>query len=390
MRVVIDISEKLKKVEPSATVEVVTLARKLEEKGYDVISFGIGEPDFHTPRKIIEWAYEAMKEGYTHYTPPAGLKETREAIAEKYREENNVDATWENVIITPSKFGIFTAMASVLNPGDEVLIPNPGWVSYCQMAKLLDAKPIGYSVSIRDRAINEEEIKEKITNKTKMIVINSPSNPLGTVFSIEDMKFIRDIAQDKNLIVLSDEIYEKIIYEGRFISPASFEGMLERTIIVNGFSKMYAMTGWRIGYIIAPKTLTKEMTKFQSHTLTCAPAFAQVAVAKALRDDETQEEVKKMIEEYSRRRELVYNELKKIELFEAYKPKGTFYVFPKYNYPMKSSDFARMILEKKHVVVTPGSAFGSLGEGHVRISFATSRENIKKGMERIRELVEEL
>lgn len=384
------INERLKKVEPSATLEITSLSNALKEKGYDVISFGLGEPDFKTPKKIIDWAYEAMNDGHTHYTPPPGYKEVRRAIAEKYRGENGVEAEWKNVLITPAKFAIFIGMASLLNEGDEVLVPNPGWVSYPQMAKLAGAKVVEYSISTEKRVLDEEEIKEKISNKTKMILINSPSNPTGSVFSKEDMGFLRDMGQEKDLVILSDEVYEKIIYGGRHISPASLDGMFERTITVNGFSKCYAMTGWRMGYLIAPEDVLKQVVKIQSHTVTCAPAFAQIAVGKALGDEEVKGEVKKMVNEFSERREIIYKELVKIPIFEVYKPNGAFYMFPKYNCGMGSNDFARTILRKKHVVVTPGSAFGSFGENHLRFSFATSKEEITRGVERLRELAEEI
>ncbi len=381
-------SKRIQKMAPSSTLSLVELANKFREKGYNIISMAVGEPDFTTPSSVIEAAYEAMKNGKTHYTPPTGISELREAIAEKYRVENGVNVDANNVIVTPAKLGIFMAVSTFIDPGDEVLIPDPGWVSYREMVNFARGKPVGVRlVEEKHFTMDIDDLVSKINFKTKVLIINSPSNPTGSILTYEDLKAIRDVVVDFDLILISDEIYEKIIYEGEHISPGVFEDLLNYTVIINGFSKSHAMTGWRIGYLIAPHSFIPQLEKMQQHTISCAPSMAQYAALQALKEKEA---VHKMVEEFRRRRDFVYEELSKIEGLHVKRPKGTFYIFPRYDFDLPSKVFAEELMIKKQVAITPGSAFGPHGEGYFRLSFATSMENLKEGIKRLREFIEEL
>ncbi|AGB04349.1 aspartate/tyrosine/aromatic aminotransferase [Aciduliprofundum sp. MAR08-339] len=381
-------SKRIQKMAPSSTLSLVELANKFREKGYNIISMAVGEPDFTTPSSVIEAAYEAMKNGKTHYTPPTGISELREAIAEKYRVENGVNVDANNVIVTPAKLGIFMAVSTFIDPGDEVLIPDPGWVSYREMVNFARGKPVGIRlVEEKHFTMDIDDLVSKINFKTKVLIINSPSNPTGSILTYEDLKAIRDVVVDFDLILISDEIYEKIIYEGEHISPGVFEDLLNYTVIINGFSKSHAMTGWRIGYLIAPHSFIPQLEKMQQHTISCAPSMAQYAALQALKEKEA---VHKMVEEFRMRRNFVYEELSKIEGLHVKRPKGTFYIFPRYDFDLPSKVFAEELMIKKQVAITPGSAFGPHGEGYFRLSFATSMENLKEGIKRLREFIEEL
>ncbi len=381
-------SKRIQKMSPSSTLSLVELANKFKEKGYNIISMAVGEPDFTTPSSVIEAAYKAMKEGKTHYTTPSGITELREAIAEKYRVENGVNVDANNVIVTPAKLGIFMAISTFIDPGDEVLIPDPGWVSYREMVNFARGKPVGVRlVEEKHFTMDIDDLVSKINFKTKVLIINSPSNPTGSILTYEDLKAIRDVVIDFDLILISDEIYEKIIYEGEHISPGVFEDLLNYTVIINGFSKSHAMTGWRIGYLIAPHSFIPQLEKMQQHTISCAPSMAQYAALQALREREA---VERMVAEFRKRRDFVYEELSKIDGLHVKRPKATFYIFPRYDFDIPSKVFAEDLMVKKQVAITPGSAFGPHGEGYFRISFATSMENLQEGTARLREYVESL
>ncbi len=375
----------LDKIEPAATVRLNNLALELKRKGESIISFAAGEPDFDTDKRIIDEAYSSMLKGETHYTNSLGLYELRERIAEKAHRENNVPAETENVIILPTKFAIYATLMSIIEHGDEVLIHDPYWVSYEAQVKLVGAKPVFFKFN-EDFTLDIEDLTSKLSSKSRAIIINSPNNPTGAVLPKDNIKALIDIAKDNNLYIISDEIYEKLIYEGEHISPASYD--LERVILINGFSKAFAMTGWRIGYAIANKNIINRMEKFTQHTITCLPVFVQRAAIKAL--DLGAEIYEKYREEYRRRRDFLVNELDSIESLKIIKPMGTFYLFPRYEIDMKSENLARLLLEKERVLVVPGSAFGNNGEYHFRISFATSMNSLKEGVKRIKEFFNEL
>ena len=370
----------LDKIEPAATVRLNNLALELRRRGENIISFAAGEPDFDTDKRIIDEAYVSMLKGETHYTSSLGLYELRERIAEKVNNENNIPAGAENVIIIPTKFAIYAALISIIEYNDEVLIHDPYWVSYESQVKLTGAKPIFFRLT-EHFSLDIEDLKSKISSRTKAIIINTPNNPTGAVFSRDEIKALVDLARDYNLYIISDEIYEKLIYEGEHVSPASYDP--ERVIVVNGFSKAFAMTGWRIGYAVANKNIIGRMEKFVQHTLTCLPAFIQRAAVKAL--DLGAEIYEKYREEYRRRRDFLISELNNINNLEITKPMGTFYLFPKYKINMNSEDLAKLLLEREKVLVVPGSSFGKNGEYHFRISFATSMSSLREGAKRIQE-----
>jgi len=370
----------LDKIEPAATVRLNNLALELRRRGENIISFAAGEPDFDTDKRIIDEAYVSMLKGETHYTSSLGLYELRERIAEKVNNENNIPAGSENVIIIPTKFAIYAALISIIEYNDEVLIHDPYWVSYESQVKLTGAKPIFFRLT-EHFSLDIEDLKSKISSRTKAIIINTPNNPTGAVFSRDEIKALVDLARDYNLYIISDEIYEKLIYEGEHVSPASYDP--ERVIVVNGFSKAFAMTGWRIGYAVANKNIIGRMEKFVQHTLTCLPAFIQRAAVKAL--DLGAEIYEKYREEYRRRRDFLISELNNINNLEITKPMGTFYLFPKYKINMNSEDLAKLLLEREKVLVVPGSSFGKNGEYHFRISFATSMSSLREGAKRIQE-----
>jgi aspartate aminotransferase len=382
-------ANRMHRIGPSGTLATGDLAKKLISEGIDVISFALGEPDFDTPSHIVEAAKEALNQGFTHYTPTQGIPELREAIAEKSKKENEIPCTKENVMVTPTKFGIFASLLAVVEQGDEAIIPDPGFVSYFQVINFTGAKAIHVETSQNDDfRMLPSRIAEAITSKTKVIILNSPCNPTGSVATKEDMRGIADLAKDHDIYVITDEVYEKIIYEGKHYSIASLDDMFERTITLNGFSKSYAMTGWRLGWILASKEIIKEIKKIQQHSLTCAVSFAQKGGVAALKGP--QKPAKDMVSEFKARRDLIVEGINSIPNLSCGLPKGAFYAFTKFDFDMSSVDFSKYLIENAHVAVTPGSAFGNNGEGYVRFSYATSRDNIKEGLKRVKKAISEL
>jgi len=375
----------------SETMKISKLASTMEDEGKDIISLAVGEPDFDTPEFIIEAAYEAMKEGFTHYTQSQGIPELREAIAEKVRTENDLDFSSENILVTPTKQAIFMSVLAHLDDGAEVILSDPAWVSYEPIVKFADGIVRRAPVDEKDFSLDPEVLQEKVTSRTKIILLNSPNNPTGKTLDKEDMKAIRDIAIDNDLLVLTDEVYEKLVFEGEHISIGSLDGMRERTITVNGFSKAYAMTGWRLGWAACSEDLLENIAKIQTHSITCATSFAQKAGLEAMTNEEKSEEALNfMMSKYKERREVIVERLNEIEGFRCSRPNSTFYTFPEYDFDMDSMDLSMHLLEEAKVATTPGSAFGDKGEGHLRLSFANSLENIKEAMDRIESAVEKL
>ncbi len=368
------------RIKPSATMKISSIAKELKRRGEDVIDLGVGEPDFPTPKHIVEAACKAAMEGKTKYAPTKGIPELLEAIAEKLREENGIDVKAKNVIVTPgAKYAIYEAMMATLEEGDEVILLDPAWVSYEPCVILSGGKPVWVE---HGENFEDAPIEDYVTSKTKMIVINSPNNPLGVVYPKEFLKKVRDLAVDHDILVMSDEIYEKIIFEGEHVSLASFDDMLERTITINGFSKTYSMTGFRLGYAAAPEWIVKGMEKIQSHSVSSPTTFVQYAGLAALKGDHSF--LKEMVEEFRRRKEFLEKSLREMDL-EFAPPKGAFYMFVKVG--MDSEKFCEELLEKKKVAVTPGSAFGRKFTDWIRISYATSMENLKRAVERIGEFL---
>ena len=373
------LSKRLSGIEESATIKMGQIAKKLQEEGKEVLNFSLGEPDFKTPEHICEAAKHALDLGYTHYVSSAGIEELRGEIAKKIREENKVDASMENVIVTPgAKQAIYELMMSVLDEGDEVILLDPAWVTFESAVKISGGVPKW--VKRVEKSVNYESLESAASGNTKLVVINSPNNPAGYVLSEKELKEIAEFAVEHDLLVLSDEIYEKIIYGRKQLSIASFDGMQERTVIINGFSKTYAMTGWRIGYAVAPSEIVKGMLKIQQHSVTCASSISQFAALTALRD--SQECVKEMVGEFKRRRDAIVKRLNEIGL-RCLNPEGAFYAFVNTSNHGDDVEFTERLLKEAYIAVTPGSAFGLAGKNYVRFSFAASIEDILEGMKRI-------
>jgi len=372
--------------------EVLAKAKALEKEGRDIVHLEIGEPDFDTPSNIKEAAIKAMRAGYTHYVPAAGIPELRKAIAEYLSESRGIDVDPEEVVVTPgAKPIIFFSILACVEAGDEVMYPNPGFPIYESMVNFVGAKPVPMPLKEEnDFSIDNEDTVDKITKKTKMIILNSPENPTGGVLGKDNLEAIADRVKHRDdVFVLSDEVYCQIIYEGKHHSVASIPGMKEKTILLDGFSKTYAMTGWRLGYAAMRKDFAQKVTQLMINSNSCTCAFTQMAGVEALRGPQT--EPKKMDEEFRRRREVIVSGLNKIKGITCKKPRGAFYVFPNLkSLGMESKKLSDFLLQKAGVAVLSGTAFGAHGEGYLRLSFANSVENIEKAMKRISEALEEL
>ena len=394
------LSERVLAISPSVTLDIDAKAKKLKQEGMDVIPFGAGEPDFCTPEYINDAGKFAIDAGITRYTPVAGTMDLRERICEKLFRDNGVEYTPAQVMVSNgAKMALFTAFSALLNPGDEVLVPTPGWLSYTEMIKMVGGVPVPvHGEEENDFVVTAEMLRPYVTEKTKAMILNTPSNPNGCVYSYEQMKEIADLAVECGFYVVSDEIYEKLIYDdARHYCIASFgEEIKKQSIVVNGVSKSYAMTGWRIGYAAGPKPIIKAMTSFQSHAASNANSIAQYAAATALSCGDKY--IKSMITEYDVRRRLMHKLLNDIPGLHARLPKGAFYMMmnitdilgKSYNGQVIdcSTKFAEILLTEKRVAVVPALAFGD--DRYVRLSYATSRANIVEGMRRIAAFVDEL
>ncbi|MEM3754678.1 MAG: pyridoxal phosphate-dependent aminotransferase [Candidatus Bathyarchaeia archaeon] len=365
---------------------------EISSKMPDVINLGIGEPDFDTPKNIKEAAKKALDEGFTHYTPNAGILELREAIAKKLKEENRIEANPETEIIVTlgGMQALHFALSSILDKGDKVLVPTPAWSAYVPAISIVGGIPIEVSTSEKNEfKVSIEDLKKCLKKKTKAIIVNSPNNPTGSVLDKHEIEEIADFAIEHDLMIISDEIYEKFIYEGEHFSIASLEGLKDKVITINGFSKTYAMTGWRIGYAIANEDIISKMLKHQMYDATCPPAFIQKAAIEALTGP--QDSVKIMKEEYNKRRELVYKRLNEINGIFAIKPKGAFYIFPSIkSFKISSEEISKYLLEKARVMILPGSMFGECGEGYIRISYAIAYEKLKIALDKISDALSQI
>jgi aminotransferase len=380
------VSERSKEIKPSQIRAMLAMAAGLD----DVISLGIGEPDFDTPQHIIDAAYEAASKGMTHYSDPGGILPLREAISTKLKTRNGVDAAPDEIIVTiGGGGGLSIAFLNTLNPGDEVITADPCYAMYFPQLILAGAKAV--TVPIREEnefRLKAADIAEKITPKTKMIIINSPQNPTGSVMTRQDLEEVAELAIKHDLLVLSDEAYEEFIYgEGEHVSIASMDGMKERTLTINTFSKTYAMTGWRLGYIAGNKELINRMVVYQGTFLSNPCTFLQMGAIRAIQAAD--DDVKQMIEAYTRRRDIMVDGLNSIPGISCLKPVGAFYAFPNIKALGKSGyDVAVDFIQKAHVITTPGTAFGAAGEGYLRLSYANSEERIAEAVRRMKEVVE--
>ncbi len=371
---------------------VMEKATKMQQAGEKVIHMEIGRPDFDTPQKIKDAAYKSLENGNVFYTSNYGTPAIRKAIADWENKRNHVDYDASNVLVTVGVGeATYAAMAAFLEDGDEVLVPNPVWLNYIHVPNSLGATPITYSLKEENNfQIDFEELESKITERTKMIVIVDPSNPTGGVFSEETLKKLADIAIKNDLLVISDEIYEQLTYDGtKHICIASLPGMKERTIKLGGFSKAYSMTGWRLGYMCAPEEVIKACVRVHQYTITCASSFVQEAAITALNDCD--DDVEAMRKEYQRRKDYVVKALNEIDGISCNNPQGAFYIFMNIKKLGKSSmEMAEYLLETAKVAMVPGSAFGSEGEGYIRLSYACSYEELVEACARIKDAVEAL
>lgn len=395
-----ELSKKALQINPSITLEITAKASELKAQGIDVLSFGAGEPDFNTPYNIIEAAFEAMKEGKTKYTKTSGIIELRKAICNKLKKDNNLTYGPDQIVVsTGAKQSLANIFMAILNPGDEVIIPTPYWVSYPELVKMADGVPVFcITEESNDFKYTLETLKKVTTSKTKAVILNSPNNPTGSIYTEEELKSIAEFAKENDLIIISDEIYEKLIYDNeKHISIASLsEDAYNRTVVINGFSKSYAMTGWRVGYSASSKKIAKLMGSIQSHMTSNTSSISQYAALEALEGG--QDSINKMIKEFESRRNYMSDRLNKIKDISFIKPMGAFYVMVnvgKYynkeisgNEIKSSLDFSKKLLEEEKVAVIPGIAFGL--DNYIRLSYATSMEVINKGIDRIERFLNKL
>ena len=383
------IAARMNRMAPSGIRKVNEKALAMERAGERVLHFEIGRPDFDTPEYIKRAAEQALADGKVHYTSNFGLMELRQAIADKLKRENNVDYTASEVLVTVGlSEAVFAVLATILEEGDEILVPDPVWLNYINVPNLLGAKAVTYGLTEETGfQMNLEEVKAKITSKTRAIVIITPNNPTGGVLSEDVLKELAEIAVSNDLMVISDEVYERLVYDGaKHISIASLPGMKERTFTMNGMSKAYAMDGWRLGYVAAPEEYILAMNKFHQHNTTCAPNFVQVAAIAAL--NEEGEEVNEMVKEYQRRRDYAVKAINEIPGLHCECPKGAFYIFINCkSLNMKSADLSAYLLEEAKIALVPGDVFGPGGEGYLRMSFANSYENVVEGCAQLKKAV---
>jgi aspartate aminotransferase len=378
------LAERMSRLGTETAFEVLNKARALERQGKDVIHLEIGEPDFDTPKDIIEAGAEAMKNGWTHYGPAAGLPELRQAIADDVSRTRGVEVTSDWVVVVPGgKPIIFFTLLALADVGDEVIYPNPGFPIYESMIHYVGGKAVPIHLrEERDFSLDVNELEPLITDRTKLIILNSPHNPTGGVMDRKDVEQVAKVIGDRNILVLSDEIYSRLLFEGEHFSIMSVPGMQERTILLDGFSKTYAMTGWRMGYGVMRPDLAAHITRLMTNSNSCTASFTQMAGIEALRGD--QSSVEQMCAEFKSRRDVVVAGLNKIKGFSCRMPKGAFYVFPNITSTgWKSKPLADALLEQAGVAALSGTAFGDFGEGYLRFSVANSMENLQKALERI-------
>lgn len=382
-------AERMAQVEPSGTREVFAKCIKLMEKNIPFTALTLGEPDFPTPQYIVDACKQALDEGKTHYVAENGIPELRQAICEKLERENDLHYTPDEISVTTGvAMGMFVAMMATLNPGDEILVPNPVYVTYWQIPRIAQAEVVTYDLlEENDFQVDVEQIRARITDKTKMIVVVSPSNPTGGVLRHDSLVAIADIAREHDLIVLSDEIYDHFVYDDgiRSESIASLPEMKERSIVLNGFSKSMAMTGWRLGYIAAPTKFMDAINRLSFYMTAGTTTFVQHAGVKALREEDGS--IARMREAFRERRDYLVEEINKLRNFSCKKPEGAFYVFLNIKKTgMSSRDFCNFALDKVRLAMVPGTAFGPGGEGYARLSYAYSVETLREAVAKLNEL----
>jgi aspartate aminotransferase len=382
-----------------AAFDYIAKARQLQQQGVDVISFGVGQPDIPTFDHIIEAGIEALKERFTGYTETAGIPELRKAIADYLNERYTAGVDPDEVIVTTgAKTAIFITVAAYTEPGDEIIVPEPSYPAYPEVARALGAKPVFVPLKWlgpdRGFALDIEKIREAITERTKMLVLNNPHNPTGTLFTPKQIEELFELAREHNIIILADEIYDNFVYDGTFKSILTLNGWKDYVIYVNGHSKTFSMTGWRLGWLVAEKEVARRLKRFAVNVYSCATSISQKAGVAALRG--SWEPVRKMVEEFRRRRDVVVEELRKVPGFEVAVPRGAFYIFPRVaklleQISMTTEEFVEHLLYSRGVVTLPGTVFpDKAGAGFLRLSYAISVERIREGVARIREEAEKL
>ena len=373
-------SDKIKSIRPSGIRKFFDIANKIE----DCISLGVGEPDFDTPWHITEEGIYSLEQGKTFYTSNQGLLELREEISKWNKRKYNLDYSADNIIVTcGGSEAIDIALRTCINPGDEVVILEPNYV--CYEPDILLAGGVAKKIRLKSDnkfRLSKNELEKVITNKTKILLMNYPNNPTGAIMPEEDLKDIAEVVNKYDLLVISDEIYSELTYSSKHCSIGSLENMRDRTITINGFSKAFAMTGWRLGYVMGPKNIMDQMKKIHQYVIMCSPTISQYAGLEALRNGDG--DIEKMKKEYDKRRRYLLKEFERLNL-PCFEPMGAFYIFPYIGkFGMSSEDFATDLLEKEHVVVVPGTAFGDSGEGYIRISYAASMEKLRRFVEVLR------
>lgn len=386
------IAARMDMLAPSGIRKVNEKALAMERAGEKVIHFEIGRPDFDTPEYIKKACEKSLESGDVFYTSNFGSMELRTAIAEKLRKQNNIDYKPTEILVTVGlSEAVFDVLCSILDEGDEILVPDPVWINYMNVPRLLGAVPVTFGLKEETGfQIDLDEVRSKVSSKTKALVLISPNNPTGGVLSEETLRGLAQVAIENDLMVIADEVYERLLFDGeRHISIASLPGMKERTFTMNGLSKAYSMTGWRLGYVAAPEEYIAVLNKIHQHNTTCAPSFVQTASIVALRDET--DEVEKMVAEYSRRRDYAIKAINEIPGLSCQTPKGAFYIFINAKkLGMPSAQLADYLLDHTKIAMVPGDVFGPGGEGYLRMSFANSYENIIEGCERLRKAIEEL
>lgn len=381
------ISEKVQNIKPSGIRKFFDIVSEMK----DAISLGVGEPDFETPWHIRDEGIYSFEKGRTFYTSNAGLKDLRIEICNYLKRHQNLDYNpfTETIVTVGGSEAIDIGLRAMINPQDEVIIPQPSYVSYEPCAYLAGAKPVIIDLKAENEfRLTPEELENAITNKTKILILPYPNNPTGAIMEREDLEKIAKVIIEKDIFVMSDEIYSALTYKGKHVSIAEIPGMKERTILINGFSKAYAMTGWRLGYACAPEEIIKQMTKIHQYAIMCAPTISQYAAVEALRHGD--EDVEKMKTAYNQRRRFLINAFKEMNL-QCFEPYGAFYVFPCIKeFGMTSEEFATKFLEEEKVAAVPGTAFGQSGEGFLRISYAYSLENLKEAISRLEKFINKL
>jgi len=382
------LAERMSRLGTETAFEVLQKANQMESEGREVIHLEIGEPDFDTPRNIIDAAIKALNKGYTHYGPSAGMLKTREVFSEFISNDRGVDVGPDNVVVTPgAKPILFFSILALVDAGDEVVYPNPGFPIYESVINFVGGKPVPIQLKEeKEFSFDLDEMKELVNDKTKLIIINSPHNPTGGSLKPEDMKGIAELANKHDAWILSDEVYSKMVYDGEHISIYDYPEAMDRTILLEGHSKTYAMTGWRLGYGVMPEKLAAQIAKIQTNSNSCTNSFVQMAGIEAITGP--QDESRKMMAEFKARRDMFVDGLNELPGFSCLKPKGAFYVFPNITGTgRKSKELEEFLLDEAGVAGLSGTSFGRYGEGYLRFSYANSQENLKRALELIKEVL---